>query len=305
MPKKYQGVFAVVCTPFDDQGAVDQAALRRHIRWLIDDCKVHGIIPCGSTGEFAFLTEQERKQVVEVTLAEVDKKLPVIAGAAACSTRETILYAQSYQRMGADGVMVVPSYYGHLSQDEIYAHYSVLARNVDLPIIVYNNPGVSGSDILPPLLARLAEFENIVAVKESSGHMQRVVDILQRCGDRLEVLCGCDTLPLEMFAMGVRGWIAAPANIIAKQCVGLYELAVVENDLKAAWELYAKIRPLFELFEESGQYVQLAKAGLALMGRSIGLPRPPLLPPSSELLARLKVLLDSLATLPLGIGSLG
>jgi 4-hydroxy-tetrahydrodipicolinate synthase len=293
MPKKYQGVFAVVCTPFDDHEAVDETALRRHIRWLIDDCKVHGIIPCGSTGEFAFLTELERKQVVQVTIDEVRGKLPVIAGAAACSTRETIQYAQAYQKMGADAVMVVPPYYGHISQDEIYFHYATLARNVDLPIVVYNNPGTSGSDILPPVLARLVELENIAAIKESSGQMQRVVDIMQRCGDRLEILCGCDTLPLEMFAMGVRGWIAAPANIIAKECVALYELAVLKNDFKAAWELYCKIRPLFELFEESGQYVQLAKAGLALLGRPLGLPRKPLLPPSDELVARLKGLLDS------------
>ena len=292
MQKKYQGVFAVLCTPFDDREAVDEAALRRHIRWLIDGGKVHGIIPCGSTGEFAFLTEQERRQVVQVTLDEVRHALPVIAGAAACSTRETIEYAQAYQKMGVDGVMVVPPYYGHVSQDEIYYHYAALAQNVDLPVVVYNNPGASGSDILPPTLERLAQFDNIAAIKESSGQMQRVVDILQRCGDRLEILCGCDTLPLEMFAMGVRGWVAAPANVIPKECVALYELAVVKNDLKAAWDLYCKIRPLFELFETSGQYVQLAKAGLALMGRSLGLPRKPLLPPSDELLGRLKVLLD-------------
>ncbi len=292
MAHRYQGVFAVVCTPFDEREAVDEAALRRHIRWLIDECKVHGIIPCGSTGEFAFLSEAERRQVVEITLDEVGHKLPVIAGAAACSTRETIQYAQAYQKMGADAVMVVPAYYGRLSQDEIYSHYAALARAVDLPIVVYNNPGTTHSDILPPTLARLAAgFDNIVAIKESSGQMQRVVDILQRCDGHLEVLCGCDTLPLEMFAVGVRAWVAAPANVVAKECVALYELAVVKKDTAAAWELYCKIRPLFELFETSGQYVQLAKAGLALLGRPVGRPRQPLLPPSDELAGRLKALL--------------
>jgi 4-hydroxy-tetrahydrodipicolinate synthase len=144
-------------------------------------------------------------------------------------------------------------------------------------------------------LARLAVFDNIVAVKESSGLMQRVTDIQQRCDGRLEVLCGCDTLPLEMFAMGVKGWVAAPSNIIPRECVRLYDLAVVQGDFKAAGDLYCQIRPLFELFEESGQYVQLAKAGLALLGRSVGLPRKPLLPPSAEFVVRLKTLLDTFA----------
>jgi 4-hydroxy-tetrahydrodipicolinate synthase len=294
MDKKYKGVYTVVCTPFDQQGELDGAALRRHIRWLVDDCRVHGIIPCGSTGEFAFLTEAERKQVVAITVDEVKQRLPVVAGAAACSTRETIMYSRCYQGLGVDAVMVVPPYYGHLSQEELYYHYATLAGAIDLPIVVYNNPGTSGSDILPSTLARLAEFGNIVAVKESTGVMQRVVEIMQRCGDQFEVLCGCDTLVMEMFAMGVEGWIAAPANVAAKRCVEMYELMVVQKDFTKAWELYSQLRPLMDLFESSGLYVQLAKAGLEMMGRSIGLPRKPLLPPSEELKASLKAILDTL-----------
>jgi len=294
MEKKYKGVFAVVCTAFNDQGDVDEAALRRHIRWLVDDCKVHGIIPCGSTGEFAFLTEQERKLVVSITLDEVKKQLPVIAGSAACATKEVIEYSQYYQALGVDGVMIIPSYYGHLNQEELYFHYSTIAKNVNLPIIVYNNPGTSGSDILPPTVARLAKFENIVAVKESTGIMQRVVDINLLVEDRIEVLCGCDTLAMEMFAMGVEGWIAAPSNVVAKQCVRLYELMVEKKDTAAAWKLYKQLRPVLDLFENSGQYVALSKAGLELLGRPIGQPRKPLLPPSDEILGQLKALLEDI-----------
>jgi len=107
------------------------------------------------------------------------------------------------------------------------------------------------------------------------------------------VVCGCDTLSLEMFRMGVQGWIAAPANVFAKQCVKLYELAVVEKDQAAAWEFYKKARPIYDLFENSGQYVALAKAGLEMMGRGIGKPRLPLSEPSEELKAELKALIDS------------
>ena len=292
MDKKYKGVFTVVCTAFDAKGEVDEAALRRHIRWQVDECKVQGIIPCGSTGEFAFLSPQERQQVVGITIDEVKKQVPVIAGAAACATREVIDAGNCYKEMGADGIMVVPSYYGHLNQAELYGHYTDIAKNVNLPVIVYNNPGTSGSDILPATIARLAkENENIVAVKESTGAMQRVVDIQLLAGDSIEVLCGCDTLALEMFRMGVQGWIAAPANVFAKQCVKLYELAVVEKNADAAWEFYKKTRPIFDLFEDSGQYVALAKAGLEIMGRGIGKPRKPLSEASPELQGELKALL--------------
>ena len=292
MEKRYRGIFAVVCTAFDKDGNVDEAALRRHIRWLVDDCKVHGIIPCGSTGEFAFLNEQERKRVVAITVDEVKNQLPVIAGSAACSTKEVIEYAQYYQELGVDGVMVVPSYYGHLNQEELYYHYSTIAKNIEQPIILYNNPGTSGSDLLPITVARLVEFNNIVAIKESTGIMQRVVDINLLVGDQIEVLCGCDTLAMEMFAMGVEGWIAAPANVVGKQCVKLYQLMVEQKDICTAWEFYKHVRPLFDLFEGSGQYVALAKAGLEMLGRSVGQPRKPLLPPSDELKTQLKVLLD-------------
>ena len=207
MEKKYKGILAVSCTPFDKKGLVDEQALRSHLRWLIDDCKVHAVIPCGSTGEFAFLTKEEREKVVEITVDEVKKKVPVIAGSAACSTKETIDVSKNYQKMGVDAVMIVPSYYGSLKQEELYCHYSTIAKNLDLPIVVYNNPGTSGSDILPDLVAKLAEFENVVAIKESTGQMHRITEIMRLCGDKIEVLCGCDNLSMEMFACGVEGWV--------------------------------------------------------------------------------------------------
>jgi len=294
MTKKYRGVFAVICTPFDEKGGIDELALRKHIRYLIDKCGVHSIIPNGSTGEFAFMTEAERLRIMEITLDEVNHKVPVYIGAAACSTNETVHYAQSAQNAGADGVMVVSPYYGSLSQEELYKHFATLAQSVSIPIIVYNNPGTSGSDILPPVVARLAEFDNIVAIKESSGEMQRVSKIMRLCGDKIEVLCGCDTLVLEMFQMGVEGWVAAPANLIGELCVELFELAVEQKDFHKAKELYFKILPLTNLFESSGKYVQLAKAGLTMRGMSIGEPRKPLLRPDTQLLDSLKEILDSL-----------
>ncbi len=291
---RFEGVYAVTCTPFDTEGAVDEAALRRHIRWMLDEGGVHGIIPTGSTGEFAYLDNDELRRVLDVTLEEVDGQVPVIAGAAACATRETIRRARDAEEAGADGVMIVSPYYGHLAQEELYAHFRAVAESSALPIILYNNPGASGSDVLAETVARLAEFENIAAVKESTGEMQRVNEIMRLCGDKIEVLCGCDTLPLEMFKMGVRGWVAAPANSIPRECVALYTLAVERGDDAAARALYDTLLPLFELFEGTGQYVQLNKAALAMMGRPIGAPRPPLLPVSEARRSELRGILAAI-----------
>jgi 4-hydroxy-tetrahydrodipicolinate synthase len=285
----------VTCTPFDADGEVDEAALRRHLRWMLDEGGVHGIIPTGSTGEFAFLTEAERQRVVAVTLEEARGRAPVIAGAAACSTRETIRYAQYAEKAGADGVMVVSPYYGHLSQEELYRHFRAVAESIAIPVMLYNNPGTSGSDIQAETVARLADVKNVVAIKESTGQMQRVNEIMRLCGDRVAVLCGCDTLPLEMFLMGVEGWVAAPANAIPRECVALWDLAVVQQDLAAARVLYDVLLPLFELFEGSGQYVQLNKAALERLGRPIGRPRLPLLPASDERQAELAAIMDRIA----------
>jgi len=293
MKKKISGVYAVACTAFDQEGNIDEPTYRRHIRYLLDTCQVNGIVPAGSTGEFAYLTCEERAKVVQTAIDEVAGKVPVYAGSAACSTRETVSYCQMAEKLGADGVMVVSPYYGHLSQEELYQHFATVAQSIDLPIILYNNPGAAGSDVLPATIARLANFENIAAVKESTGIMQRVTDIMRSCGDKVQVVCGCDTLPLEMFAMGVEGWLAAPANVIGKQCVELYRQAVVEKDYKKARELYYEILPVMDLFETTGQYVQLAKAALEMMGMPVGKPRPPLLPPGDELSQTLKKCLEA------------
>lgn len=294
MTMKFRGVYAVSVTPFDDQGEVDVARLRQHIRWLLEEGCVHGIVPVGSTGEFAFLSVDERQKVVREAIAAVGGQVPVIVGAAGLSTRETVANAQFAEQAGADGVMVVPPFYGHLSQEELFEHFQALARSISIPIMLYNNPGTSGSDLLPETVARLAEFDSVVAIKESTGSMQRVAALQDLCGDRIQVLCGCDTLPLEMFLMGVEAWVAAPSNIIPHQCVDLYELAVEQKDYSGARALYRRLLPLFELFENSGQYVQLNKTALAMLGTPVGQPRAPLLPPDPNTRAALKSILESI-----------
>jgi 4-hydroxy-tetrahydrodipicolinate synthase len=248
------------------------------------------VIPTGSTSEFAALTEVERKRSADITLDEVRGRVPVVVGTAAVSTHDTIMYSQYAEAAGADGVMIVPPYYCHPTEREIYHHYEAVAGSIHLPIMLYNNPSTSGVDMQPALLARLAEIENIAYVKESSGDMRRVSEIMRLCGDRLTIFCGADNLALEMFAVGIQGWVAAPANAIPKQCVQLYELAAVKKDLDQARKLYLKMLPYFAALE-SGQFVQYVKASLEILGRPIGVPRKPLLRPTEEDYRKLEGLL--------------
>jgi 4-hydroxy-tetrahydrodipicolinate synthase len=294
MQSDFKGILAVLSTPFTKDDKIDEAALRSHVRYLIDEGHVHGVIPNGSTGEFILMSEEEQRLVTKTVVDEVNGKIPVIIGTAAASTSETIRKTVYAQEIGADGAMIVPSYYCHPNEDEIYGHYQAVINSVDIPIILYNNPSTSGVDMSAEFIAKLAEFDQLTHIKESTGDMTRATEIQMRCGDKLNVLCGCDTLCLEMFLMGAGGYIAPGANIIPKQLVELYDLAVVKKDFDAAKQLYFKLLPLFHLFEGTGQYIQLSKAGLDILGRNYGDPRKPLLPVTAELNEELRKILKSL-----------
>jgi 4-hydroxy-tetrahydrodipicolinate synthase len=284
MAKKLQGIYAVLVTPFTKDDKIDEKTLRKHIRSLIDVGKVHGVMPTGSTGECAALSDEERMLVANIAVSEVDGAIPVVVGTSAASTKAAIRFSQYAERIGADGVLTLPGYYSHPDPREIVEHYKALSKSIDIPIMVYNNPGPSGVDMKPDLIAKLAEFDNVSYIKESSGDMTRVMAIQMLCGDKLTVFCGCDALAMEMFLMGAAGWVAPPANLIPRQCVKLFELAYVKKDIAKAKQLYLKLLPLFSLFESSGKYVQLTKAGLGILGSPYGEPRRPLMPPDKALL---------------------
>jgi len=294
MTRMLRGVYVVLCTPFSRDDNVGETVLRRHIRYLVDEGNVHGIIPNGSTGEFAALSEAERKAIAEIVIDEVAGKVPVVVGTASVSTKDTVIYTQHAQEVGADGVMIVAPYYCHPNDEEIFCHYQTIAENSDIEVVVYNNPGTSGVDMQPELIARLADLERISYIKESSGDMARVAEIQRLCGDKMRVFCGCDNLSLEMFMMGAVGWIVPAGNMIPQLCVELYELAAVKHDFERARELYFKLLPLFTMLERTGQYVQLTKAGLEILGRPYGIPRRPLLPPTEEDKEQLKQILAAL-----------
>jgi len=289
---KWRGVFAVMFTPFHEDESLDEQCLRKHIDFLIAE-GVHGIICTGSTGEFASLSHEERLRVVDITVEQARHRVPVLVGPAANSTRHTILYSQHAERAGADGLMIVHPFYCLPGERELYEHYRAVAASVHMPIMIYNNPATSGVDMKPELLARLAEIENIRYLKDATDDIRRVGQVKRLCGDRITFFCGCDNVMFESFVMGAEGWVSGSANIIPRQCVELYNLTF-SGKIDQARALYYRMLPMGDMFELEGKFVQYLKAGSALLGRPVGKPRRPLLPPLEADLNRLKAALDLL-----------
>src|SRR5271170_3877899 len=211
----FNGAISAIITPFRD-GAVDEAALRDLVEWEIHS-GVDGIVPCGSTGESATLTHDEHEQVIKVVVDQTRRRVPVIAGTGSNSTAEAIRLTAFAREVRADGALLISPYYNKPTQDGIFHHYKMIAAAVDLPLIVYNIPGRTASNIAPETFARLCEIRNIVGIKEASGSMDQISDIRRLCGDRLTILSGDDSLTLPLMALGAKGVIATISNIMPRE----------------------------------------------------------------------------------------
>ena len=276
---KLRGVFTVMVTPFIADEQLDKNGFRENIDWYIEE-GIHGVICLGSTGEFANLSIEERKSVIDLTVDQVKGRVPIIAGTAANSTRETIEMTGYAKDAGADAALIVAPFYGLPTQEDLFEHYKSISENVAIPIMVYNNPGFSGVDMLLPLIEKLAAIDNILYLKESTGDIKRVHEIMLRCGDRIDVWCGWDDLAYEFFSLGCRGWVAPVANFMPKTAVELVTLA--ENkEYEKARALYFKMLPLLSYLEE-GQLLAKVKEAMNMIGKAGGKPRRPFLPINEE-----------------------
>jgi 4-hydroxy-tetrahydrodipicolinate synthase len=273
----FAGVFVALLTPFDANGRVDDGALRAHIDSLIAD-GIRGFVPAGSTGEAMSLDRDEYERVIRVTIDHVSGRVPVIAGCSANATHHVIRNCKFAQDAGADGLMITHPFYNHPKDDELFEHYADIARAVELPIVVYNNPSTTGVDASPELLGRLSELAHIEYVKETSGDSARVTRLLECSEGRLAVFSGQDNQALEQFVCGATGWISGTANVLAAQCVALYDTAVVRGDYAAARVLYREIHPFLTQIETSGRGIQAIKECMEIVGRPLGTVRPPLRP---------------------------
>jgi 4-hydroxy-tetrahydrodipicolinate synthase len=274
----FSGAFSAIITPFRD-GAVDEAALRELVEWQIQS-GVDGLVACGSTGESATLTHSEHDQVVKLVVEQARRRVPVIAGTGSNSTAEAIRLTAFAREVRADGALLISPYYNKPTQEGIYKHYKMIAANVDLPLIVYNIPGRTASNILPETFARLCDIKQVVAIKEASGSMDQISDILRLCGDRLAILSGDDSATLPIMAIGGKGVIATITNVMPRE---MHELAAaaLKGDFARARQIHFAMLPLMRaLFLETNPIP--VKQACAFMGKCANELRMPLIPMSQQ-----------------------
>jgi 4-hydroxy-tetrahydrodipicolinate synthase len=290
----FHGVYAALVTPMTARQEIDLPQLAKFTNYLLRQ-GVTGLIPLGSTGEYYALTRDERERVLRSTLEVAAGRAPVLAGANAGSTAEVIAYSRQAEKLGCQGVMLAAPYYSLPRPEELLAHFRAVNNAIGIPIMLYNYPGRTGVDMSPELIERLAGLKNVRYVKESTGEMPRITELLRRCQGRLGVFCGCDTIALESLMMGAIGWVGGVVNVLPKAHVRLYELAVTKRDYAAARKLFFRMLPMLELMEGGGKYTQFVKAACGLTGHPAGPPRQPLLAPTAAECAQLKQALSGLS----------
>jgi 4-hydroxy-tetrahydrodipicolinate synthase len=259
----FSGAIVAIVTPFLN-GAIDEAAFRELIEFQIAN-GTKGIVPCGTTGESATLTHEEHKRVIEIAVEQAAGHVPVIAGTGSNNTEEAISLTRHAKKAGADAVLMISPYYNKPTQEGIYRHFEKVARSVDIPIIVYNIPGRTASNIEPSTIARLSGVDNVVGVKEASGSMKQITDIIGMCGDDFTVLSGEDYLTFPLLCVGGKGVISVASNVCPRRMADLCEL-FFQNKIEEARRLYYDLLPLLHgLFVETNPAP--VKAALAMMNR--------------------------------------
>jgi len=274
------GVHVATTTPFRADGSVDLDAYAAHCRWLVAQ-GVDGLVPCGSLGEYEVLTPEERRAVVEAAVRAAAGVVKVIPGVAAPSGPQARAWAEHAAAVGADGVMALPPLSHAATDEEVVAHYEQVAA-AGLPVVVYNNPFSTRLDLRPALLARLAEIDGVVAVKEFSGDVRRVTAILQ-ASDRLEVLCGADDVAFESALMGASGWIGGFTGVFPAATAWLFREGVAGR-VTPARDLYRALLPLLR-WDTTPRFVQAIKLAQDLVGQPGGAARPPRLPLAADAVA--------------------
>ena len=260
-----RGCGTALVTPFRVNGTIDEPALRSFVEWQINS-GVHFLVPCGTTGETPTLSHEEWLRVIDMTVEVGNRRVPIVAGATSNSTAEAVQKAKTVaSRPGVDAILTASPYYNKPTQEGQYQHFKAIAEAVDKPIVLYNVPGRTAANIEPATLARLAKVENIVAVKEASGSMTQIAEVLNAVPEDFTVLSGDDAVTLPVISLGGRGIVSVASNVIPAEISKMTQLAL-DDDWPAARKLHRKYLPLMQvLFLESNPMP--VKCVLSLMGR--------------------------------------
>jgi len=282
----FKGSLVAMITPFTKNGEVDEKGIKELVEFHIKN-GTNGIVPCGTTGESPTLSHEEHKKVVDIAIEAVAGRVPVIAGTGSNSTREAFDLTSHAKEAGADGALVVVPYYNKPTQKGLYMHYKKLAEEIDIPIIVYNVPSRTGVNLLPETLAKLAQLKNIVAVKEASGNLDQMTQIVELCGDNIVLLSGDDKLLLPVLSIGGKGVISVVANIIPGDVANMIREFENGNYQKAQDIFLSKVYPLSNaMFYETNPIP--VKTSAQLMGLPSGDLRLPLCSMNEDNLIKLK-----------------
>ena len=288
---KFHGVYPYLVSPIDAQGRIKTDVLGKLSADLID-AGVYGLTPLGSTGEFAYLTPEQRDAVVKTTIEAAHKRVPVIAGVASTSTADAVEQAKRYQGFGADGILAILEAYFPLKDAQIEAYFRAIADAVDIPVVLYTNPNFQRSDLTLDVIARLATHPRIQAIKDASTNTGRLLSIMNRA-PQINVFSASAHIPAAVMMIGGVGWMAGPACIVPRQSVKLYDLCRAEK-----WPEAMKLqREMWRINEAFAKFNLAAciKAGLQIQGYDVGDPVPPQQPLSAE---DRKVVEGLLASLP-------
>ncbi|MCH2409316.1 4-hydroxy-tetrahydrodipicolinate synthase [Myxococcota bacterium] len=289
----FEGVHTALVTPLKGN-EVDEEALANMVELQIS-AGINGLVPCGSTGESATLSHSEHRKVVEIVVATARGRVPVIAGTGSNSTLEAVELTQHAKEAGADGALLISPYYNKPTQEGIVRHYDQVASATTLPLIVYNIPGRTASNILPNTLARIAEIENVVAVKEASGDLEQMSQAIAACRSEFTFLSGDDALTLPLMSVGGHGVISTTSTVAPAEMVSLVQ-SFNSGDLQGAREMHYRLLPLIEaMFSETNPIP--VKAAQALRGLCEEEIRLPLLPISSDNRERLRISLKEFGLL--------
>lgn len=290
----FTGAMVALVTPFRDD-RIDRQSLKKLIDYVIDN-GIDAVVPCGTTGESATLSHQEHDEVVHVTLELVDDRVPVIAGTGSNSTREAVTLTAHAATAGADAALLITPYYNRPTQEGLFQHFRAVSDAVDLPLILYNVPGRTGVNLLPPTVARLAERKNIIGIKEASGSLPHATEIINCCPDDFHLLSGEDMLNLPLYAIGASGTISVTANVAPALVSGLYDAFTTGNIAEARsinHQLFDLNRALF--CETNPIPAKYALNFLGLIGPEI---RLPLTPPAAENQEKIKSVITRLGLAP-------
>jgi 4-hydroxy-tetrahydrodipicolinate synthase len=292
MNRGFIGCGTALVTPFKKDLSLDEATLRGLVRRQIH-AGINFLVPCGTTGESPTLSTEEHLRVVAITIEEAKGKVQVVAGAGGYNTQHVIEIARECERLGADGILSVTPYYNKPTQEGLYHHFKAIASSVSLPIILYNVPPRTNVNIDPATVRQLSEIENIIGVKEASGNISQITQVIQQVPEDFLVFSGDDALTLPIAAMGGRGIISVASNEIPAEMTQLARLCLA-GKFEEARLMLRKWMPLLDInFIETNPTP--VKAAMAEMGLLEPVYRLPLVPPRTENVAKIRTVLESLA----------